>query len=378
MAQPAPPAGMRPSLAARWRDWRNRLVQNQHFQRLSLAFPLTRPVARRHARRLFDLVAGFVYSQALAAAVELQVLERVAAGPRSAEALRRDLELPPEGFTALLQALSALELLEERGDGIGLGFLGAALLANGGVREMIAHHRMLYRDLAEPVALLRQPRGGAALSQFWAYCGASAPGQAPAEAVQGYSALMAASQPMVAAQALAAVSLAGRLTLLDVGGGEGAFLAAAGARWPHLQLQLFDLPAVCARAEVRLQGLGLASRVRLHGGDFLQDALPAGADVISLVRILHDHDDEAVLALLRAVRAALPAKGMLLIVEPMAEAPGAASVGAYFSLYLHAMGRGRPRTPAQLRGLLQQAGFRRFRLRPTPLPLAAQVLTAQI
>ena len=63
----APPAALpRP---ARWidrlRDWRNRTVARPGFQRWAAAFPLTRPTARRHAGELFDLVAGFVYSQVL-------------------------------------------------------------------------------------------------------------------------------------------------------------------------------------------------------------------------------------------------------------------------------------------------------------------------
>jgi demethylspheroidene O-methyltransferase len=67
------------------------------------------------------------------------------------------------------------------------------------------------------------------------------------------------------------------------------------------------------------------------------------------VRVVHDHDDERVLALLRAVRAALPPGGTLLLAEPMAGTPGAQAMGdAYFGFYLLAMGSGRPRTPQRL------------------------------
>ena len=61
--------------------------------------------------------------------------------------------------------------------------------------------------------------------------------------------------------------------------------------------------------------------------------------------MLHDHDDAAALALLRAARAALPPDGTLLLAEPMAGTPGAEPMGdAYFGFYLLAMGSGRPRT----------------------------------
>jgi demethylspheroidene O-methyltransferase len=59
----------------RLRSLRNRLLASPGFQRWAAAFPLTRPVARRHTRELFDLVAGFVYSQVLAACVALDLFE---------------------------------------------------------------------------------------------------------------------------------------------------------------------------------------------------------------------------------------------------------------------------------------------------------------
>lgn len=363
---------------SRFKDWRNGLIQKPGFQRFALAFPLTRPVARRHARRLFDMVAGFVYSQVLAAAVELKLFEQLADGPRGCAELAPALGLTPEALWVLIRALESLDLVEVRGDDVvALDFLGAALLANAGVREMIAHHAVLYRDLADPVGLLRRPRGEAELARFWAYAGAEAPDRASGQAVAAYSALMAASQPMVAQQALEGFSFAAHRRLLDVGGGEGAFLEAVGRRWPHLQLELFDLPAVCQRAELRLAGAGLGQRARTHPGDFLRDPLPEGADIVSLVRILHDHDDEAVFTILRAARRALAPGGTLLIVEPMAQAPGAASVGAYFSLYLHAMGRGRPRKPRELRALLRRAGFTEVHMPASRLPLAAGLIRAR-
>jgi demethylspheroidene O-methyltransferase len=95
------------------------------------------------------------------------------------------------------------------------------------------------------------------------------------------------------------------------------------------------------------------------------------------VRVLHDHDDDSVLAILRAARRALPPDGVLLIAEPMAETRGAEPVGAYFGFYLLAMGSGRPRSPQALTALLERAGFGRIRLLPTRRPLLARVMIAR-
>jgi demethylspheroidene O-methyltransferase len=94
------------------------------------------------------------------------------------------------------------------------------------------------------------------------------------------------------------------------------------------------------------------------------------------VRVIHDHDDEAALAIMRNARSALEPGGVLILAEPMAGTPGAETVGAYFALYLHAMGSGRPRTAAELTGMLAQAGFARVRRVPTRMPLLCSVLVA--
>jgi demethylspheroidene O-methyltransferase len=121
----------------------------------------------------------------------------------------------------------------------------------------------------------------------------------------------------------------------------------------------------------------MSTRTDVTGGSFLRDPLPRGADVVSLIRVVHDHDDESVRALLAAVRAALPPDGTLVIGEPMSDQPGTDSVAAYFSMYLCAMGSGRPRSFAALQGLLKKSGFSNVTLRRTRIPLIASVVIAR-
>ncbi len=356
--------------------WADALLASPRFRDWAAACPLTRPIARRRARELFDLVAGFVYSQVLAACVQLRVFDLLAQGPRSLGQIARDIELDPKAAQRLLDAACALRLVARRSRGrYALGPLGAALVGNEAVIAMIEHHALLYRDLADPVALLRGARGSGELARFWAYAISARPAGLDEAQVAGYSTLMSVSQSLVAGEILDAVDLRGRHGLLDVGGGEGGFLIAVAQRNPHLRLMLFDLPAVAERARAHLRHAGLADRVDVYGGNFLTDVLPRGADVVTLVRVLHDHDDDGALALLQRVRATLPADGVLIIAEPMAGTSGTAAIGdAYFGFYLLAMGQGRARTPAQLNALLAKAGFARARLRPTHLPIQTQIL----
>lgn len=368
--------------AAAWFDaiprWRERLLTSPAFQRWAEANPLTRWIARRRAAQVFDLMAGFVYSQVLLACVRLGLLERLAAqGPQTLAVLATALGLPVPACERLLRAAVALRLLERRsGERFGLGALGAPLAANPGLRALVEHHEALYADLADPVALLRVGHGDGALARFWPYA-AQAGNAGGAHRAAAYSALMAATQPMVAAQVLQAYPVSRHRRLLDLGGGEAAFACAAARAAPALRVEVFDLPGVAERARARLAAAGLSARSAAWSGNFLSDVLPAGADLITVLRVAHDHDDGAVLRLLTAARQALAPGGRLLLAEPMADTPGAAAMGdAYFGFYLLAMGQGRPRQAAQLTTLLQAAGFVRVRKLPTHMPLLVGLLVA--
>ncbi|RZU02851.1 methyltransferase [Rivibacter subsaxonicus] len=380
--EPVTPADS--SALSTWRDrwllWRDRLVATPGFRRRAAAFVLTRPIARRRSRELFDLVAGFVYSQVLLACVRLRVFELLAEGPQQISTLAPRLGLAPDAALRLLEAAVSLRLVERRAnDRFGLGPLGAPMVGNAGLAAMVEHHAALYADLRDPVALLRGETDGAALAAYWPYAGATLPAAVADERVAAYSALMSASQPLVAEQVLAAYDFGRHRCLLDVGGGEGAFIASVAAQAPRLRLMLFDLPAVAARARSALQRQGLQARVEVHGGDFLSDALPQGADLASLVRVIHDHDDARAMAILRAVHRALPVGGTLLLAEPMAGTVGAEPMGAaYFGFYLLAMGRGRPRSQGELRSMLHAAGFGAVRELPTAMPLQTRLLQARV
>lgn len=376
-------AGQRqPSVRADWRDrlsnWRDRWLSDRRFQRWAAHFPLTRPIARRHAAALFDLCAGFVYSQVLLSCVQLRVLQLLRSEPLPLKQIAPRLNLTPEAAETLLSAAAALGLIEQRqGQRWGLGRLGAALLGNPAVLRMIEHHPALYEDLRDPVALLRHPEQPRQLAALWPYARHREPRELEEGQVGVYTTLMADTQSLVAEEVLDGYPIAQHRCLLDVGGGDGTFLVAAAARAPRLKLVLFDLPAVAERAQAQLTAAGLAARVEIHGGDFTLGALPAGADLVTLIRVLHDHDDQAALTLLRAVRRALPRGGCVLLAEPMRDTPGAIpGATAYFAWYLRAMGQGKPRSAGEIARLLRAAGFARTRLRPNARSWQCALVTA--
>ncbi len=360
-----------------WRGgWLNRLVSRPGFQRWAGDFFLTRGQARRDGAALFDIVQGFVKSQVLMALVELDIFRRLRAGPQSAAQLGRALDISENRMAVLLQAGAAMGLLKrKRNARYSLARQGAALMGVPGLEAMIRHHSAFYRDLADPVALLRGPEQ-TELSEFWPYV-FGARGEIAPDVARTYSDLMAQSQTLVAHDTLRAVSLKGVTHLLDIGGGTGAFLEAVGRCCPGLQMTLFDLPQVVPEAQDRFAGAGMADRVRLVPGSFREDALPDGADAISLIRVLYDHADSTVQALLERVFAALPAGGRLIVSEPMGGgARPELSGDVYFAFYTMAMQTGRARSADEIGALCAAAGFAEIRSPQPDRPYVTRVLTA--
>jgi demethylspheroidene O-methyltransferase len=282
-----------------------------------------------------------------------------------------------------MRAAESLRLLETRSnqsqeEGFGLGFLGAALLDNPGVLGMVRHHALFYKDLVDPIALLRGETEPS-LKRYWAYSGTDpAQHEGPkAQEVASYSELMSVSQPFVVDQVLDAYPFQKHHVILDIGGGEGTFIRSVMELHPRLEGWVMDLPAVTERAEIAMKSAMPDRPWRVIPGDFRNTTLPKGADLITLVRVAHDHDDEVVQPLFSKIFKALQPGGRLMIAEPLSKTLGAEPMGdAYFGMFFLAMGSGRPRSFDELRNMLMQAGFHSIQLVKTAIPLQTSIILA--
>lgn len=352
---------------------RARLIGSARFNQWARRLPILRGVARRNGQEVFDLMAGFAYSQILLACVDLDILaavERSAAAPSD---LATRCDISPERMQVLCDAAAALEILSRRRDGrYGLGRLGAPILSVPGLDVMIRHHSLLYQDLCDPVALLRG-KVETRMEAFWPYV---SQGAAPdAETAAAYSDVMSASQALVAEETLRVLNLRHVKSVMDVGGGDGSFLVRLAKRWPDIRLQLFDLPEVAARAAQRFKRDGISADT--IGGSFDDGDLSSGAELITLVRVLYDHDDGRVAQILKLAFDALPPGGRVVISEPMAGGRRPERAGdAYFGLYTMAMTTGKPRTARRHIANLARAGFTSARCLRGTWPFVTSVVTA--
>ena len=360
--------------------WRDRIYASPAFQRWAASFPLTRPISLFRAHKAFDLASGFVYTQTLLAVVRLRLLEQIKDGPLSVATLAQRNGLPVDAMERLLRAARACRIVQQRSNGTwGLGILGAPFLGDPTLPMLVEHNATFYGDLRDPIGLLTgELAGTTVLASYWPYGDAAKAGSVESAAAGEYTAIMAATLPPLAEDVIDSYDFGAHRLHMDVGGGEGVFAAMVARRNPVLKGLVYDLPAVTPRTTARLAAEGLAGRVSVAGGNFHADALPQGADVITLIRVLLDHSDASAVALLTKIRAALPADGCLLIAEPLSGQPGVErAADAYFGFYLLAMGRGRCRSRVEHEALLTEAGFSRFRVAKTRYPFRASLLIAR-
>ncbi len=223
-ARPDSPADAPPGpITRRWLALRDRLLMDGGFQRWAAAFPLTRFMARRRQRELFDLVAGFVYTQTLYSAQQLGVFERLAA------ALKRQRSFLP-CWACHWSRWSAFWRRQCRCDlSTGAQWPVRPWRSWRGLARQSGRHG---DDRASCGALSRSGRSAAPaarscrpteLSAYWSYARNESAGALAGNEVAEYSRLMAVSQQFIAAEILAAHPLARHQRLLDIGGGRRRF-----------------------------------------------------------------------------------------------------------------------------------------------------------
>lgn len=364
----------------RFLQWLERLYASPSLYKWSLSNPFTRWVTKRRTQKIFDLMSGFVYSQVLLGCVRLDLFRMLHHRPLDLQQISLQTQLPEQALQRLLLSAVSLGLLEHRSQKrFGLGALGVPLAMHPGIGAMVEHNHLLYLDMQDPVAFLNNAWRGS-MADYWPYAhDAQAAEKVAQDKFSRYSDLMASSQEFVVQEILGAYYFEEHRCVLDVGAGKGRFASELALHAKHLSLKLFDLPPVLELAKATFESKGLLDRLSLCPGNFLHDPLPQGADLVTLVRVAHDHPDDVVQQLLQKIYEALPVGGTLLLAEPMARtylqsADGSTQTDAYFHFYLLAMGAGRLRTPEALMHMMAKAGFASVELVPNNMPIHAQIL----
>lgn len=306
--------------------------------------------------RLWDLLAGFMRTQAVSVAVQLGVPDVVGTEPLDVSDIADRVGAHEPSLYRLLRALAdegVFAEVEPR------RFVATAL--SDGLRadaplSMRPHALMLGAQHygAWAGAAHSFTTGEPAFEQIYGQPFFDFLSQHP-EAESNFARAMASGAEL-RSQLLVGFDWTGFESVADIGGGNGTALAAVLSVHPHLRGTLFDLPGVVARAPEVLRAAGVDARCLVVAGDFFEDPLPP-ADVYVLARILHDWNDERAGAVLRNCRRSITDAGLLLLAEGILPDGPEPDFGKLFDLHMLVLVGGKERTLAEWRALLEQGGF---------------------
>jgi len=309
--------------------------------------------------QLIQMGVALWQARAVYAAAELGLADLLAKGERSTEDLARETATHAPSLYRLLRALASCGLVTETarnrfasaplGDALRDGAPGAAratILTIAGSWQWKAWDHFLHALRTGESGV--QASFGKSLFDFLA-------GE-PVHSAR-FNEAMVGMHGAVAPAVVAAFDFSRFKSVVDVGGGKGALLAAILKAHPALRGVLFDLPETGNAAGAYLAAAGLGGRCTFEAGDFFQ-AVPAGRDAYLLAHVLHDWNDDQAIAILRKCREAIPAGGRLLIIEAVLPDGDAPHHGKLMDLLMLTITGGAERGADQFANMLTRSGFR--------------------
>jgi hypothetical protein len=317
--------------------------------------------AQLEARKL---VSGFRAYQMMVAACRLELPDLLAAGSKTAAELASATETHEPSLRRMLRGLAAWGVFTEVAD----GRFGATPLSDmfrsdkPGLRNMTV---MLsdegYRAWGDLIHTLRT--GEPAYQHMFGASRWEDLAKDP-QAAADFNAAMVETTARVAAGFIRSYDFGGVRSVVDVGGGNGALVAAVLKANPEMRGVLFDLQAGLEGGREKLEVEGVASRVEIVEGSFFE-SIPPGHDLYLLKSIVHDWDEEHARAILETCRRSMQGDARLVLLERTLpeHIDGSAGTLATVMSDLHMMVvlGGRERTPAEYGELLSSAGLRMTR-----------------
>lgn len=173
-----------------------------------------------------------------------------------------------------------------------------------------------------------------------------------------------------------ALDLAGRETLLDLGGGPGTYAAEFCLRHPNLSATVFDLPGSGPVAKKVLARLGVSDRVSFVAGDFNRDPLPGPFDVVFVSQVIHQEGPRNVEALVAKAAGVTAPGGFVAIQEFFLDddLTGPPSAGLFALNMLVNTPAGQAYAYSEVKAMMGRAGLKNVGVLPAKLPLGCAIM----
>jgi SAM-dependent methyltransferase len=260
---------------------------------------------------LMKIARGFQPAKILMVATELGMfdhLEELRTPAEVAAAVKAD----PRAVGILLNGLAAMGLVIKEGERYKNGDLTSRYLVHGKddyrgtiIRHM-KHTWLGWTELGQTVVTGKAPDRK---SEQWLEKNPWAEEDWTRDFIWGMHAIARDLAPEAAAK----LDLKGVGRLLDLGGGPATYAIAFAQADPKLAATVFDLPGPVEIAKENIARHGLADRIDILAGNFLEDEIGSGYDFIWVSQILHSHDEAQSKLIIKKCVEALRSGGRLAI-----------------------------------------------------------------
>jgi O-methyltransferase/methyltransferase family protein len=321
--------------------------------------------------RLRQLIMGFRITQMIHVAAKLGLADQLARKPQSARELALVVGAEPVALHRLLRALASIGVFAESAGGVfAMTPMAEPLLRDrpGSLRStaMLYGDELLWNAFGQLSRVVAN--GRSAFEQlhgrsFYEYLG-----EDPI-AAKLFNDAMTGFSEQEAGAILEAYDFSAVRAIVDVGGGQGALVAALLRAHAPLHAVIFDRSPPTDDTRRLFERLDILGRAEFVQGDFFA-TVPAGGDLYVLKSIVHNWKDEDATAILRNCRLAMPPRGRLLVGERIIPPGNAAAEAKLFDINMMVTVGGQERTEAQYAALFAAAGLEMVRVIPTRSPIS--------
>ncbi|MFH1981849.1 MAG: methyltransferase [Pseudomonadota bacterium] len=300
--------------------------------------------------QLMEISGSYWKTCTLHAAVKLDLFTTIGDAAAGVVDIAESAGLNPDGVERLMNALTAMGLLEKAGGRFTNTETARRFLVRSSdayLGYMIMHHHYLmpsWNRLTEAV------RSGLPVRE---------------RAIDGdddrreaFLMGMFNNASLIAPKVAEIIDLGGCRRLLDLGGGPGTFAIHFCKKHPELTAAIYDLGTTRPFAQKTVKKFGLEDRIRFIPGDYTSEELDGAFDAVWMSHILHGEDPATCQEMIRKAVGTLTGGGRIFIHEFILEDSGDGPLfPTLFSLnMLVGTDGGRSYTQAELVDMLTAAG----------------------
>ncbi|NQS70956.1 MAG: methyltransferase domain-containing protein [Desulfobulbaceae bacterium] len=317
---------------------------------------------------LLKLSGAFWTTCTIHAGVKLDVFSTLTRGSATAAELASALQTDARGMGMLLNALTALELLEKNGETFTITPFSCQYLSKNSpdyMGHIIMHHHYLVEGWSKLDLAVTTGKPVRTSSTY-------ADDKVRESFLMGMFNLAMQLAPHVARE----TDLNGRKHLLDLAGGPGTYAIHFCKENPSLSAVIFDYPTTRPFAENTVARFDLSDRIAFVAGDITVDAIDAGFDVVWMSHLLHSKGPAACRTIVAKAAQALEAGGMLLVQDFLLDDSRTAPLhSALFSLnMLIGTPEGQAYSQKDITEMMQQAGLHTIHRLAITLPNGAGIM----